>query len=119
MRAAELRGWAVWARRPQRSQTHLVLCLCLGELDRLLEDAVLLFKLDRLLPVVKGAGDMDVLGVVFPGGRAWSAGARSAAHSARDIPCESVFPHGGVGGGMGCEWVQSNGASLSRSQRSR
>jgi hypothetical protein len=47
-------------------RTHLVLCLGLGQLDRLLEDGALLLELDRLLPVVEGAGHVDVLGVMFP-----------------------------------------------------
>ena len=47
-------------------RTHLVLCLGLGQLDGLLEDAALLLKLDGLLPVVEGAGHVNVLGVMFP-----------------------------------------------------
>jgi hypothetical protein len=42
------------------------LCLGLRQLDRLLEDAALLLELDRLLPVIEGAGHVNVLGVVFP-----------------------------------------------------
>jgi hypothetical protein len=63
-------GWVGAARvdgRQLKRETHLVLCLGLGQLDRLLEDAVLLVQLDCFLPVVKGASHMDVFGIVFPG----------------------------------------------------
>lgn len=56
------------ARRQARvaQWTHLVLCLGLGQLDGLLEDAALLLELDGLLPIVEGAGHVNVLGVMFP-----------------------------------------------------
>jgi hypothetical protein len=62
------------ARRPQRKSalgcghTHLVLCVGLGQLDRLLEDAIVVLEADRLLPVVKGAGDENLIRSVFPNG---------------------------------------------------
>jgi hypothetical protein len=40
----------------------------LGQLDRLLEDAVVVLEADRLLPVVKGAGDENLVRRVFPSG---------------------------------------------------
>jgi hypothetical protein len=52
------------ARVAQR--TYLVLCLGLGELNGLLEDIALLLQLDCLLPVIKGAGHVHVVGIVFP-----------------------------------------------------
>jgi hypothetical protein len=38
----------------------------LGQLDRLLEDAIVVLEADRLLPVVKGAGDENLIRSVFP-----------------------------------------------------
>jgi len=46
---------------------YLVLGVNLGQLDRLLEDTILvLFELDCLPPVVKGASHIDLIGRVFP-----------------------------------------------------
>jgi len=56
----ELRAWA---------STYLVLVLGLGKLDGLLEDAVLLLQLHRLVPAVEVAGHKDLVGRVFPGRR--------------------------------------------------
>ena len=46
--------------------THLVLDVFLWQLDLLLEDVIDLVELDRLLPVVEGACDEDLIGIVFP-----------------------------------------------------
>jgi hypothetical protein len=58
------------ARRPSEGRapdTYLVLYVSLGELDRLLEDAILLLELDRLHPVIEGAGDVDLVSRMLPG----------------------------------------------------
>lgn len=39
----------------------------LGQLDRLLEDAILELELDCLPPVIEGASHVDIIGGVFPG----------------------------------------------------
>jgi hypothetical protein len=57
------------ARGRGRRQAYLVLCMDLGKLDRLLEDAVDLLERDGLLPVIECAGDEDVVRSVFP--EAW------------------------------------------------
>jgi hypothetical protein len=61
-------GCAVEARDGLRRTriAHLILMLGFGDLYSLLEDAVLLLKLDCLLPVIEIAGDENVLGVVWP-----------------------------------------------------
>ena len=45
---------------------HLVLGVGFGQLDRLLEDAILVLELDRLPPVIEGASHVDLIGRVFP-----------------------------------------------------
>lgn len=98
------------ARVAQRA-AYLVLCLGLGKLNSLLEDAALLLQLDRLLPVVKGASHVNVLGVVFPAKRDRQHNAQLDSGRAGAAPCECVFAHGGVeiGVRLGCEgarWVR-------------
>ena len=48
-------------------RTHLVLSVKLGQLDRLLEDAIFQLELDCLPPVIEGASHVDIIGGVFPG----------------------------------------------------
>jgi hypothetical protein len=62
----QLGGSCAAARRRRRA--HLVLSVDLGQLDRLLENAVDLLQGDGLLPVVKGARDEDVVRSVLPRG---------------------------------------------------
>ena len=71
----ERRAGAPGGRRQARvaQWTHLILCLGLGQLDGLLEDAALLLELDGLLPIVEGAGHVNVVGVMFPADRELSA----------------------------------------------
>lgn len=54
------------SKRRQTEKTHLVLMLLLWQLERLFEDAILLYELDSLLPLIEVACDEDFAGGVFP-----------------------------------------------------
>jgi hypothetical protein len=50
----------------RRAPTYLVLGVGFGQLDGLLEDAILSLELDRLPPVIEGASHEDLIGRVLP-----------------------------------------------------
>jgi len=53
-------------REKKRSFAHLIQNLLCGKVDSLVELRRVLVELDRLLPVVKGAGDKHLMGGMRP-----------------------------------------------------
>jgi hypothetical protein len=84
----------------------------LGQLDRLLEDAIVLLQPHRLLPVIECAGDEDLIRSVFPKRLLADVEPKKGDHTYHEkvylpMSAEKIAVQSGIGGVQMDDWTET------------